>query len=335
MRNIFLKILLCTAIISLSFNHSFGQCCGAGNPISVSGLDNTTDKNNLKIGLNYRYNYSNRYFENTKKTDIDFPAVLDNSNYNYLSLNVGYGITERLSVKADLGFYINKTENFKHEGFDNLTAHGLGDLDINISYKAYLNKKKGIELAPFVSVKFPIGKFDQEVDDIKLPITMQPSSGSFRYTGGIFFYANLPNDFFLTSFNFFEYAQRIKSKNFDYKFGNTLYLSVDANYKAFRFLTVGLQAGYEYKGRSQRENNQELYGTGYHVISLTPHLTFKIKQTYIACSGEIPVFHKVEEIQLVNTFALRLSVIQNIQFKNKKDRQKQKENDACCPNPIN
>jgi len=314
-----MKLFLIFILNILLFqNVIFEQCCGAGNPISVSTSDNTIEGKKMKVGLNYRFSFSDTYYEEMHKTTLEFPTALKNSNYNYLNVNIGYGITKRLSASISLGYYINKTETFKSDLFGKLNGSGVGDLDLSISYKAYVHSRKGIELAPYFNVKFPVGKFDCEDNGIKLPISLQPSSGSFRYSGGIYFYTNLPKRFFITSFNIFEYAQRIKSYNFNYKYGNTLFLSADANYKALESLIVGIQASYEYKSRSKRENNQELYGTGYQTISLTPHITFVAKKnTFFSLLIDIPVFHKVEEIQFVNKFALQLKINHNMDLNKK------------------
>jgi len=315
-----MKILLLLFILPILFlnNPIFAQCCGAGNPISISTSDNTIEAKKLKIGVNYRFSYSDTYFEDIHKTTLDYPTAVKNSTYNYLNLSFGYGITRRLSIATSLGYYINKTELFKSDLFGKMKASGIGDLDVSVSYKAYVNVKKGIELVPYFNIKFPVGKFDCEDNGIKLPISLQPSSGSFRYTGGMYFYANLPKKFFITSFNMFEYAQRIKSYNFNYKYGNTLFLSVDANYRAIKYLIYGIQASYEYKSRSKRENNQELFGTGYQTVTITPHLTLIAKKnTLFSLLLDIPVFHKVEEIQLVNKIALQFKIIQNINLTKK------------------
>lgn len=311
-------LLLLILHVFLLNNHIFAQCCGAGNPISISTSDNTIEAKKIKIGLNYRFSYSDTYFEEMHKITLNYPTAVKNSNYNYFNLNLGYGITRRLSIATSLGYYINKTETFKSDLFGKMKASGIGDLDVSVNYKAYVNAQKGIELVPYFNVKFPVGKFDCEDNGIKLPISLQPSSGSFRYTGGMYFYANLPKKFFITSFNMFEYAQRIKSYNFNYKYGNTLFLSVDANYKVIQYLTLGIQASYEYKSRSKRENNQELFGTGYQTITIAPHITFIAKKnTFFSFLLDIPVFHKVEEIQLVNKVALQLKIIQNIDLAKK------------------
>ena len=141
--------------ILLLQNVIFAQCCGAGNPISVSTSDNTIEAKKMKVGLNYRFSFSDTYYEEMHKTTLEFPTALKNSNYNYLNLNLGYGITKRLSASISLGYYINKTETFKSEVFGKLNGSGIGDLDLSISYKAYVNSRKGIELAPYFNVKFP------------------------------------------------------------------------------------------------------------------------------------------------------------------------------------
>ena len=89
-----MKLFLIFILNILLFqNVIFAQCCGAGNPISVSTSDNTIEAKKMKVGLNYRFSFSDTYYEEMHKTTLEFPTALKNSNYNYLNVNIG----ERIS----------------------------------------------------------------------------------------------------------------------------------------------------------------------------------------------------------------------------------------------
>lgn len=313
MKKYYLAILI-VFIIFMSSTHVYAQCCGAGNPISISGTDNNLRKNHMQVSLDYRHSASDKYYKGSKLYTEDFFGRLENASYDFMNLGVSYGITSRWTVQSQIGFYIDKQENFKNDLLPDASVWGFGDLSISTSYVVWRNIKKGIELAPFVMVKFPVGKFDCEKDGIKLPISMQPSSGSYKYAAGFYFYSNLSRRWYLTSYNLFEYAQRIKSNNFNYKYGNLTYINVATYYKAWDFMSAGVNLSYEYMSNSKDEF-QTLEGTSYHLVKVVPQLLFRpVRKFNIVISGEIPIWRHVNGIQMSNLWAIQVKLVYDISF---------------------
>mgnify|MGYP006359002375 FL=1 len=116
----------------------------------------------LQIMLDYRHSESDGYYEGSVISDFDFPGKLRNAKYDFLNLGIGYGITKYLTVQAQIGYYLRKSEDFENEMFPDALATGFGDLALSVSHSVYRNAQKGIDLTPFVMVKFPVGKFDCE-----------------------------------------------------------------------------------------------------------------------------------------------------------------------------
>lgn len=308
------RIFFAAAIAALSAvsMSAHAQCCGAGNPISVSNTDNSLRKSHLQIALDYRHSASDTYYEGSRKSDYDFIGRIDNSSYDFMNLGVAYGITSRWTVQAQLGYYISKKEDFRNEMLPDASISGLGDLSLSASYVAYRNLRKGIELVPFAMMKFPVGKFDCENDGIKLPISMQPSSGSYKYSAGAYFYANLSRRWYVTSYDLYEYAQRIRSNNFDYQYGGLVYLNAAAYYKAFDFFTAGVNVSYEHMGRA-KSDGAELFGTSYHSLRISPQLQFRpCRQIYLIGSVELPVWRNVEGLQMSGKWAMQFRVVYDI-----------------------
>lgn len=309
-------IILSAAIIQILVADAYGQCCGAGNPISISGTDSNIKKKHMQISLDYRHSYSDTYYEGGSKYKNSFYGQLSNASYDFLNLGIAYGITKRWTVQTQLGYYIDKQENFKDSSLPDARVSGIGDISLSTSYVAYTNPQKGIELVPFLAVKFPIGKFDCENKGVKLPISMQPSSGSYKYSAGFYFYSNLSKQWYLTSYNLFEYAQRIVSRNFNYKYGNLTYLNAATYYKAVDFLTLGANLSYESMSRSKDEYGY-LDGTSYQLIKISPQiLIHPIKQFHMVVSTEIPVWRNVNGIQMSNKWAMQVKLIYDINFYN-------------------
>lgn len=309
---------LLTILLMITFfpNESHAQCCGAGNPIAMSGTDNNLKRNHMQISVDYRHSYSDTYYEGNRKFKEDFYGHLSNASYDFLNIGIAYGITKRWTIQTQLGFYISKQENFEVPLLPDAKVHGVGDLSLSTSYVAYRHPQKGIELAPFATVKFPVGKFDSENDGIKLPISMQPSSGSYKYSLGVYFYANLSKRWYITSYDLFEYAQRIISKNFNYKYGNLTYLNAAVYYKAFDFLSLGANLSYEYMSRSKDECGF-LDGTSYHIMKISPQVMARpVKQLHLVVSAEIPLWRYVSGIQMSNKWALQVKLIYDFNFNN-------------------
>lgn len=293
---------------------AYGQCCGAGNPISTIGSETAVKKGNIQISLDYRHSASNEYYEGSHKTDFDFPGKISEAGYNYMALGVGYGITSRLTAQVQLGYYIDKYEKYKSDMFPDVSASGVGDLMVSANYAVFRKVSKGISINPFIGVKFPIGKFDCESEGVKLPISMQPSSGSYKYLAGLFATWSPSRKFYFWTNDFFEYPQRIQSRNFDYKYGNVIYASISGNYRINRFLDGGIQFSYENKGRA-KSDNKPLYGTVYNQLTLIPTVLFyPYKGFTVIAQADIPVWKNAEGIQMVNSWAVEFKVVYNIKL---------------------
>lgn len=310
----FRSIMSSAAVLGLllSGTETYAQCCGAGNPISVSGTDSNIKKKHLQISLDYRHSYSDTYYEGSREYDGSFYGRLSDASYDFLNLGAAYGITRRWTVQAQLGYYIGKQERFRDPSLPDAAVNGIGDLSLSTSYVAYTNPRKGIELVPFVSVKFPVGKFDCENEGVKLPISMQPSSGSYKYSAGFYFYSNLSRRWYVTSYNLFEYAQRIVSRNFNYKYGNLVYLNAAAYFKALDFLTLGANLSYEYMSRSKDEYGF-LDGTGYQLMKIAPQVLFRpARQFHMVVSAELPLWRETRGIQMSNKWAMQVKLVYDI-----------------------
>lgn len=290
------------------------QCCGAGNPVSSANSEMSVKKRNLNISLDYRHSESNKYFEGSHVTDVDFPGKITGAGYDFLSLGIGYGITARLTAQVQIGYYIDKYEHYKSDLFPDVSANGFGDLSLSLNYAVYRNVRKGISVNPYIIVKFPVGKFDYENDGVKLPISMQPSSGSYKYTIGAFASWSPLKKFYFTTNDFFEYAQRIKSRNFDYQYGSLIYLSVAGYYRLAKPIDLGLNLAYETKGRA-KSDNKPLYGTIYHQIKIIPAITiWPLRQMSVSLHADIPVWRKMEAVQMGNSWAIETKLSYNIKL---------------------
>lgn len=306
------RLFLITILLGLTHNHAFAQCCGAGNPVTTVNGESTVGQGSLRVTLNYRHSLSDRYYEGSHASSFDFPGKLRQASYDFTSLAIGYGITSRLSAQAQIGYFVGKNEDYITELFPDVHATGIGDLDVTIRYTVFRKLIERIEVTPFLGVKIPVGKFDCESSGVKLPISMQPSSGSFKYTAGAYASWAPRTRFSLYTYDYYEYAQRIRSKMFDYQYGPLTYLNMGGTFRIVPKFDVGLQVSYERKGQA-KEHGVRLEGTIYNTLKLSPQFYFRPYRGWqFFVNADVPVWHKTDGLQMVNSWALQTGIQYNL-----------------------
>lgn len=289
------------------------QCCSAGNPYFYSDQVNMGHKE-LQVEAGYKYSTSDTYYTGSDQIDIN---DIQRAWFNYLNLQLVYGLTQRLSIQTDLGYFINKSEEYYKEDWATKTGYGLGDAALTLKYLAYKSFTHKYSIIPSVGMKFPIGVFDQEVDNVKLLITIQPSSGSFRYLVNLCINKSFKNPKWNIGFyGSFEYAQLIDSENFYYKYGNVYLFSFIGSYKILNKLNLGFEIRSENRAKAGRENEQVVESSGYNIVYTIPHLSYTIFSNWLlAVNAELPFYRYYNGIQLGNKFAVSASLSFKINMK--------------------
>ncbi len=318
MNKIKLYTLVILSIAFFTINRANAQCCGAGNPVSgfgnVSGLPFKT----LLIGSNYKYSYSDQYYSGSDKTDIS----PDKSYYNFVGVNMAYGITNRLSVRADIGYFINKSKIYNIQGWSPMKGNGLGDAELSVRYTVVKRVLKKFDVIPGFGVKLPVGVFDQVVDDVKLPISLQPSSGSVKYNVNVFVFKGI-NKHSVSFRAFAEFANRIQSENFDYKYGNLYIVSAYGSFSINKKLNLLSQLRYEFREKSMRENKQIVESSGGQVLFFIPQLNVMPTESFgISLYADIPLYKYMNGTQLSNKFAISIKLSKSINFNKNCEPQK-------------
>lgn len=307
-----LKVFILTLLALICQQQVMGQCCSAGNPFFY-GEQSSMGHKELQVIGGYKYSTSTSYFEGSEPISIDF---VDKAYFNYLNLQLQYGITHRFSIQTDLGYFINKTETYSKAGWDPNRGYGLGDLMLTVRYLAYKNFVRKLSIIPSIGVKFPIGVFDQEVNHVKLPITVQPSSGSFKYLFNLYVNKGFSSPKWnLGFFASFEYAQLINSQNFYYKYGNLYLFSFITSYKVIENINLGIEIRSENRARSSREIDQLVESSGYNIIYTIPHISYSFaKKWLLSVNAELPVYRHYNGIQLGNSFSVSARLSYRINF---------------------
>jgi hypothetical protein len=303
-------ILLFWIIFAIG-NRAFAQCCASGNPFISDAEQPALQAKVLTAAFTYRYSHSEQFFHNDSPFhDLKFSQT---ANVNYAELQLAYGITKWLTVMGDLGYFFNKT--LHTEGEDPMRGYGVGDAALYLKFNLYSNAKARFTISPSIGMKFPIGVFDQEVNNVKLPISVQPSSGSFKYLANVFISKGLAKKMALAGFISYEYAQLIESENFYYRYGQQWIGAIYFNYRIIKSLSLDLQFRNEYRAKAIRENGETVESSGYDVVYFTPQLTYAFRSNwYLSAFGDIPVYKYYNGIQMSFGYAVSIRLTKKIDF---------------------
>ena len=323
MRTYYFRLLFCLLLLISSAGSSWAQCCASGNPFISDAEQPALQSKVLTASLIYRFNHSHRFYhKDSPNPDIPFTQT---SHSNYSELQVGYGITKWLTVMGELGYFFNKT--LETPGQQTYRGHGIGDAVLLLKFNAYHLARARFSISPAIGVKFPVGVFDQEVDHVKLPISVQPSSGSFKYTGNVFISKGFGKKIVLAAFLSYEYAQLINSENFYYKYGDQWIGAVYFNCQLWKKLTFNLQLRNEYRVKSTRENHETVEASGYEVVFFTPQVSYVFPQNwYLSAYADFPVYRYYNGIQMSFGYAVSVRLTKKIDFIAIKARHTAKKN---------
>ena len=302
------KIFTIILLFLLISTKSFSQCCSAGNPLGGDGSHEGLNKNELTFFTSFKYSISKYYYFHDSKTEI--PNV-EKSYYDYQNLTLSYGISSRLSIKTELGYFYDKTQvdNINNEEIL-FKSKGLGDLGFTVRYTIIKTFKPQSQLVLSGGTKIPIGAFNEDINGVTVPIALQPSSGALKFNGSVF-YSRKRADRKLgwNTYLLFEASNTINQGYLVYKYGNLMQYSLAATYsfnKQFNFL---LNSKFEWRAHDKRENETIIESTGSKVVFLNPQLIYTIKSNWsVLAMLDIPVYKYVNGYQLTNQFSLQFGL---------------------------
>lgn len=306
------KIIALGLLLSIFISYdSMAQCCAAGNPVSDDGSAGGVGKKILEVGALGTYSYSDIYYKGNQKSDYEY---IDYSYFLYSNLSLAYGITDKLKVTTEIGYFFAKAQYFVFNQSRNAT--GLGDMVLGVQYLVYQSTDKEFNVFPRFKITLPIGVFDKEDGSVILPIDIQPSSGSYKYQAGLLFSKIFMNGKLAVFFdNSFEYSQRIITDRTNYKYGNLYNNSIYAGYRFFPKLTLALQLRSQYRDKASDKNKELINATGGHVMFIAPYVRYNFWKTWnISLRYDYPFYKNMNGTQLTNNYTVSLRISKNFNF---------------------
>lgn len=307
------------SFIILPANSLYSQCFASpGNPVAGSTNLGVLDEGIIRTIGFYQYNYLDRYYKGSDEYDWDVPSAITSAYYNYAGLSLGYGITEKFTLETEIGYFINKTQNYRKQSPDKGT--GLSNAIVSGKYNVYRDWVNFVELTLSAGVKIPFSTEPQSVDGVDLPINVQPSTGNFGAVIQSFFVKEIDEiSGRIILINRYEnnFSENELGYNFGDKLSSSLFLSKHLANPYTDFLddiTLILQLRHEYSQKDQREEDTVEF-SGSNLFFIAPQINYNLDMIWnFSLTYDIPVYQYYNGIQLANTYGVTFSVTRDIGF---------------------
>jgi hypothetical protein len=261
------------------------------------------------VFFSFRQSMSRDYYNLDQKADGQH---ILRSYYQYGNISAGYGIAKRWVIYSDLGYFFKKVQEVRlQNGDEMIEAGGVGDLAINLQYKLFSNSNTRLNQVSVESgIKLPIGRFDERMNGVLIPVSIQPSSGAFKYSANVTTLSKKRyQSFGWSSGVFFEKSTEINRGLIRYTYGDVWMMELSGIFSG-NDLFVGILSGrFEYRARDQRENSLLIESTGSRVLFIRSQIHFYILPSLqLIANCEIPVYKHVNGYQLTNLYSFKLGI---------------------------
>lgn len=318
----FLTLLFTVVLFSTELRPQ--GCCsgGSGSPIAGGASQGVLQEKQMEIAMNYQHFRTNRFLSGDKDTSPLFNNF--KGNYNYLRL--AYGLTRKLTISVESGYFLNKTQIGLNNA-DTIRSGGIGDLILFPRYDL-LNRSTETtktEITVGLGLKIPLGKYNDStvvfVNPVSLkkyytyaPPTVQPTNGSYDMIFYGFIYRGYP----AKNFRIFANMLYIRKgwNPLGQKFGDYATVGLFAGKTFFNKLGVTLQLKGEWLGMMDYDKNIDMlalynidpYSTGGYKVSVVPQLSFSHKNFTFYGLAELPVYQYVNKTQIAAQYLVTAGI---------------------------
>ena len=282
-----------------------------GSPAGASTYVGVLAKNHLRFIAFYRHSYLDTYFEGNKPSEMK--SLLKKSFFNFAGITISYGITKRLTVDADLGYFINKTQVYSEVDY-RPRGYGLSNGNITFKYGAYIKPQKQMELTVGLGFKYPFSEKPLYVDNTRLVIDLQPSSNAFGLSGHLIFSKDFPAvTMRLMTVNKYEYNFASPDH---YRFGSSITNSVFVSKKIVNRLFGVLQLRNEFRFKDYTTKYEG--STGGEVMILSAQISYSLfHKWHIAGLFDYPFYKNYNGRQLTPKYSFAFSLTRDLNLNKK------------------
>lgn len=310
---IFLLILVFLGVLTTN-DKVHAQCCAMGNPFNNAAVNAGAEANSLQVGISYKYGHYETYFRERVRL-INY-GMYRQITYKYMALNFSYGISKRLGIDHEAGYFISKAPRLADPELDRYVnaGHGLSNGTLSVRYAFAVIPDKQLRLDASVGIRYPFSQKSQRVNGIELPVEAQPSTGAF---GGVMYIqaGKHYNNLNIVLQQRYEFNTRNYNK---YTFGDVHITALSVNREFNPYLNGLLLLRNEVRGSDKTANNARLASEGSHLVILAPQLGIRLYKNFqFSIFSDIPIYRRYFGEQISSRYALGMSLLWSAAAKNK------------------
>jgi hypothetical protein len=307
--------ILVVGVLAVAATVSTGaQCLSSVNPVGGSGNLLVLEKNSLRTITFFRYNHGDRYYEGTRRSDFD---LIDRAGYSYGGIVAGYGLTDRLTMEAEMGYYFSKSQVYNLDPQYRLTGRGLSSGVISARIGLLKDNSRRLFISSGAGVKIPFTTRPQSRDGVELPLDLQTTTGATGLVWQVFAVKEQPvsgTRWFLTE------RIEVNARNRqDYRQGTSAFTSLFySKHLMFPWLkgdwTAIMQVRNEFRGRDRTADGLR-ESTGSTVFYLSPQINHFIREKWnLSITGDIPIWQSFTGTQLAMRYGFSLNLARDFSF---------------------
>lgn len=333
------RLILLIFIFFTGFYSYAQSCCsgGSGSPIAGGASQGVLQERQAEIAINYQYLGTDRF----KAGDVDTSKLFNYLYSHYLYGRLAYGVTPKLTLSIESGYFLTKTEIALHKK-DTISSKGIGDLIIFPRYTIFSKNTEltRTEITIGLGYKIPLGKYNDSNLVYQNPVTLktyyttspptvQPTTGSQDFI----FYGFLYKGYVETKFRVFANILYIKKgwNPLGQKFGDFASIGLFAGKTFFKRWGVTVQVRGEWIDKMKYDKkidmlatyNIDVNSTGCRKIFFVPQLSYNKNNFTVYALSEIPLYQYVNRVQAVSYYNLIAGI--SYRFFVKENRNSDKE----------
>jgi len=298
--------LLAIILLVLQQTVTFAQCCSMGNPLAGLTYSGNTGKGQFQLNVYFKHGFNETYFR--KNVRLINYGLYSYSAYDFAGLAFSYGISNRISIEHETGYYIRKEIHFNEPELEALvrSAYGLSNGIISGRYQFLPDKPGRTGLAGGVGLRYPFRRDLFQISNVELPIEIQPSTGAFGVLFQLFVTHELKSGI---KFNFSQRSEFNFRNKYDYLYGNMHTSTIAVSGRLYRMLFAQFTIRNEYKRTDKSPTGAKLASEGSDLIIASPKLGMQLpKGLHLSVFGDFPLFKYYFGEQLSMQYAAGVSL---------------------------
>jgi hypothetical protein len=288
-------------------------CDSSSCALLTRGQNGTLAKGAFRLDLSYRYTDEDVKLQGSQAVaDVYLPKIAFTygsiwpafhreiaASESFVQMDLGYGLTSRLSLEASLPLHARREHTIAHFGItQRYTTQGIGDVLLGARFSVRPRLVGGC------AVQLPTGRhrLDGDFDGSILDPSLQPGSGAVGFVGTLQQtgrFAPLDMGWAVAA----SYQANMRN-DLDYRFGNAAILTLNLSRPVAGKLSASLQGKIFHQTRSVYLT-QEVPSTGMTFFYLTPALNYEAPGG-VSVYGylQVPAYRYVNDMQLAPRVAV-------------------------------